>query len=267
MPSPLPPYTWYARVQRQQFDLPQPILGLGGSARVVLSGMAQRQTLPADAGDTANHYYICISHAALTGVILRCGSLTRAKTQGVTGQSRGEAGSPDATGALDSKVCSADHGGSAGDHAGEAHSAAEGISAEGRTDGKIEVKEGVQTPPQGILRLRWVVHVVVYPATLDPSPDWEKGDVESGSGRSLACERSPTYLKTFSDILCAEFLAKYAELSKPRKNKGNGLPVLLLATGPEGRALPSDAESGAVVGDFASEGRLDVVEASSDGVM
>ena len=59
--------------QRQQFDLPQPILSLGGRAKVLLLGMAQRQTLSDDMGETANHYHICLSYVGLSGtVVLSC---------------------------------------------------------------------------------------------------------------------------------------------------------------------------------------------------
>lgn len=60
----------YGTTQRQQFDLPQPILSLGGQAKVLLLGMAQRQTLPESFGETANHYHICISYASLVGTVL-----------------------------------------------------------------------------------------------------------------------------------------------------------------------------------------------------
>lgn len=58
-------------MQRQQFDLPQPTLSLGGVAKILLLGMAQRQTLGPEAGEAANHYHICISYAALQGAVLQ----------------------------------------------------------------------------------------------------------------------------------------------------------------------------------------------------
>lgn len=57
-------------VQPQQFELPKPVVSLGGKAKLLLFGMAQRQTLGEHAGDTANHYHCCLSHVALKGAKL-----------------------------------------------------------------------------------------------------------------------------------------------------------------------------------------------------
>lgn len=64
-------------MQRQQFDLPEVVLSLGGRARILLLGMAQRQTLDENiVGERANDYYVCISEAALQGTILRSCRIT-----------------------------------------------------------------------------------------------------------------------------------------------------------------------------------------------
>lgn len=75
LPSPLPPSPsppsvlppcW--RNQPQRFELPKPIVTLGGKAKLLLLGMAQRQTLEKEeVGETANHYYVCLSYVALRG--------------------------------------------------------------------------------------------------------------------------------------------------------------------------------------------------------
>lgn len=62
-------------LQHQMFELPQPVLSLGGRAKVFLLGMAQRQTLGEEMGDTANHFHVCISHVALHGTRLHSCSL------------------------------------------------------------------------------------------------------------------------------------------------------------------------------------------------
>ncbi|CAM9267246.1 unnamed protein product, partial [Hapterophycus canaliculatus] len=243
-------------MKRQQFDLPRPILSLGGSARVVLSGMAQRQTLPASMGETANHYHICISYVALAGAVLLSWSLADGEADGPTVQSCSDgdaaaAGETAIQGSIDFR------GNPACRKGGDLQSAVKKSPAREEFSARTIMGTGGKHP-RGVLRLRWTVFVFVH-AAVAPS-------VRRGKGDTDAVERLVVKIKASSDTLCADFLERYAQVRVPKQRPEDGRPVLLVSRGPGGgRALPADIGSGAVLADFASEGRLDVVDASLDG--
>lgn len=222
-------------MQRQQFDLPQPILSLGGRAKVVLLGMAQRQTLPETVGETANHYHVCISYASLMGtVLLSCGLAKRAV---ISLADRRNDGSSSGTGG--------------GEGVG-GRSAVEGGSIEG---GESWVQVQTARKKQQDLRLQWVVEVFVYP--VDPM---DRVSRQAGKGEGEAICDSPRHLfkiKAFSDTPCLQFVKLYAPLVK---SKTAGDVRLMLASDSGGEALP--VGEGVVLGSFAVEGRLDLVDAT-----
>lgn len=149
--SPLPPRggPQTQSLQRQQFDLPQPILSLGGRAKVVLLGMAQRQTLPESVGETANHYHICVSYASLMGtVLLSCRLADNATTRSLGDQGNGSTSSDSETGG----------GKGGGEHAG-CFAATEGSVQGGEA-------QAVEHKTQD-LRLQWLVEELESRMTLD----------------------------------------------------------------------------------------------------
>ncbi|CAM9424866.1 unnamed protein product [Scytosiphon promiscuus] len=247
-------------MRHQQFELPRPILSLGGNARVILSGMAQRQTLPEHAGETANHYHICISHVALVGAVLLSCSLAEGApdrlADRVTGDNEAETVETTARETtIGVGVLTDRKGGDAPVVVTKTAGPADSISTS---------KGLVQRHPRGVLRLRWTVIVYVQPLVA-ASASRGKRDVDGDAMDPSASDGSilKIKIKAFSDTLCSEFLERYAQFRLPRKQPEDGRLKLLLASGPGGdRPLPTDAGSDAVLGDFASDGELDLIDAS-----
>lgn len=220
-------------MQRQQFDLPQPILSLGGRAKIVLVGMAQRQTLPPTMGDTANHYHICISYAALIGSVLLCNLADRA------------------TDCPPSQSCSNTDATSVGNVAIQKGVAVNSSARGGSLAQGGRTARGVGKEERPGVRLRWMLSVVVHHAvpknreTAGYKPDF--GD-------------APLNIMSYSDTPCLEFLELYGR--HHARGGPKNVRLLLLAGDSEGRAFPAD--DGAVLGDFAAHGRLELVDLSHD---
>lgn len=215
-PPPSPAHS-FARVQRQQFDLPQPILSLGGRATIVLSGMAQRQTLHPTMGETANHYHICISYAALVGNVLLCSIADRA-TDGPTSQSWS---STDAT-AVINKATQENFVGK--------------IGSGGSLAEEVRPTRGVGKKQHPGVRLRWVLDVLVH--RMAPEKRGTTGDTPDFGN-------APLKIMSYSDTPCLEFLERYGRHHAPNRA---GDVQLLLAGDSGGRALT--AADGAVLGIF-----------------
>lgn len=226
-------------MQRQQFDLPHPILTLGGRAKVVLLGMAQRQTLPETVGETANHYHICISYASLVGtVLLSCRLANSAVARTFAGQEEdGSTSSGEAEGAE----------GAGG------WSAVTGSAVEGGGDWA----QGAEKKQWG-LRLRWVVEVFVHAA--DPADRSSRQTEGEGEGGAV-CDPSRRWFKmrAFTDTPCLQFAKRYARRAPKAPEDAEDAP-LMLAADFGGGMLPVD--EGVDLGTFAVEGRLDLVDTS-----
>eukprot|EP00752_Nemacystus_decipiens_P012539 g11107.t1 len=175
---------------RQQFDLPQPIVSLGGRAKVVLLGMAQRQTLPPDAGETANHYHVCISYVSLPGNVLLSCRLAEAEVtrsfgdHGIDG-SAGEAGGGQRGGG----AAEADREASAG-HLEKLASNAKSIHhiLEALCGGLDRLEKKMDTNSSQVeARLANIVHHMSGEADEDTMSAWSSlnGGVGSGSGGGL----------------------------------------------------------------------------------
>lgn len=230
---------------------------------MVLSGMAQRQTLPAHAGETANHYHICMSYVALMGAVVLSCSLADGPADSPAAKSSsddydGTAIEPNAVGNI------AGQRSSAGGKGGDVQSAIAELT--GREDSANTIAGPVRKQTQGVLRLRWAVFVSVR-AVVTISGDRGTGGT-SARTEELPYAETCVKIKAFSDTPCAELLELYAQLQVPKLRLEDGRPTLLLEGGPgDGRPLPTDVDSGAVLGDFASEGSLVLVDASNDGMI
>lgn len=209
-------------MQRQQFDLPQPILSVGGQAKILLLGMAQRQTMGPEAGETANHYHICISYAALQGSVLQACRLVDAVEETLVASGPAVDGSP---------------------------SRATRDVAQGR--GGPE-REGEKRPGMRI-RCAMTVRVAIclppqYRAKSKPSAGWKAGEARVVVGQGL------TMLK-FGDTPCVEVVEEY--LRKRGRQRGQISRLKLMST--SGRAFPGDA---LLLRDFSDEGSLLLLDRS-----
>lgn len=217
-------------MQRQQFDLPQQILSLGGHAKIVLVGMAQRQTLHPTMGDTANHCHNCISFAALVGNVLLC-SIADRTAECPPGQSCNNTAA-----AVSQMVTQERFVG----NSGRGGSLAQGV----RTSGWVGNKQ------QPRVRLRWMLDVLVHQVV--------PKDRET-AGYNPYFRNPPLRVVSYSDTPCLNFLERYGRRHAPDRA---GAVQLLLAGDLEGRALPTAAD--VVLGDFAAEGRLELLDTSHD---
>lgn len=228
-PSPAIAFCASVGLQRQTFDLPQPILSLGGRAKILLLGMAQRQTLMEQAGETANHYYVCVSHAALQGTRLRSCRLA-----------------DPAHNVLHRSVLSADI--SAMKIRGDEKEVAE----ESATGKPAEVAYRARGRGTRGMRLQWVVTVFVR-KVIGPRPAEDAGEPNSAAKTQhvVGSLAQGMVVKKYDDTPCAELLEEYAHKRTQRVED-----VRLTFTNDSGRVLPRDG----VVGDFAVEGRLELID-------
>ena len=213
----------FTGVQCQQFDLPQPTLSLGGRAKILLLGMAQRQTMGPEAGETANHYYICISYAALRGAVLQsCRLIDTAQ-----------------------EILSVPSPGVGGSSCGTTLDVAQERGGRGREGGK-----------HPDMRVRWAMTVRV--AKCLPPQYRAKSERHAGSkaeGIRIAVGQGMTMLK-FDDTPCLEVVEEYSR--RPGWQKAQASRPKLMTT--SGRAFPGEA---VLLRDFSDQGSLLLLDRSN----
>lgn len=212
----------FTGVQRQQFDLPQPTLSLGGRAKILLLGMAQRQTMGPEVGETANHYHICISYAALQGAVLQSCHLIDTAQETLIAPSPAVNGSP----------------------LRPTRDVAPGGGGRGREGGKHPG-----------MRIRWVMTVRVAKCLQTQHRAKSEGVASSIAKEvRVAVGRGVTMLK-FDDTPCLEVVEEYSR--RPGRQSSQGPRLELITT--SGRAFPGDA---VLLGEFSDEGSLLLLDRS-----
>ena len=209
-------------VQRQQFDLPQPVLSVGGQARILLLGMAQRQTMGPEAGETANYYHICISYAALQGAVLQGCHLIDTAEETLAAPSPAVDGSPSRATRDVAQV---------GGGRGRKGEKGPGL----RVRCAMTVRVAICLPPQ-------------YRAKSERAAGWQAGEAR------VVLDQGLTMLK-FGDTPCVEVVEEY--LRKRGRQRGQGSRLKLMST--SGRAFPGDA---LLLRDFSDEGSLLLLDRS-----
>lgn len=262
-------------VQRQQFDLPQPTLSFGGIVKIFLLGMAQRQTLGPEAGETANHYHICISYAALQGAVLRSCRLVDTAEEPLLAPTAPVGGStsesPLLTGGGIRRAASilAVGGPTSGDPTRDASPRGGGAQAAGDRPGvrigsmsgatRDDVQGGgsrrARGNPSGIMRIRWAMTVRIAKCL---RPQYRPlSELPAGSNAEeirVAVGQGMTMLK-FDDTPCLEVMEEYSR--KPGWQRARGSRLKLTST--SGAPFPGDA---VLLKDFSDEGSLLLLDRS-----
>lgn len=209
-------------------------MSLGGRAKILLLGMAQRQTLGSEAGETANHYHICISHAALVGAVLLSCQIAGADRE----SPRPRFGGAAATGGVSALVVG------------------------GRRELGVEASVARASIKRANIARNMRIRRVMVVNVQRRSELQRSGSNGQGNPRtsSLSLEREAMYRTDgrgyFHDTPCLEVLEEYTRTQTRRRMKDVRLTLL---HDPE-----QEFRTDAALGEYAVNGRVDLVDVWGD---